>query len=206
MQNFEEHKKTNMRFPGSAVIVIACCAVFVFCDLIASFNLQRWIYGTASLNAYLVTEKREYFRLLTYMFLHGDIQHLGNNMILIFFLGNELERFLGKGRFFFVYFFTGIVAGIVSIVYNILGGNPVSSIGASGAGFGLVGAVICVLLANRKQWGSAVVKRVILFAAISLYAGFSEQGIDNAAHVGGFAAGVVVTAFLIWIRRRRDEG
>ena len=224
MQNFEEYKKSDTEpvtgydeqagnnppgrkvFPGSACIVIVCCVIFVFFDLIAPYALQRSVYGTASLNAYFVTERGEYFRLLTYMFLHGNIQHLGNNMILIFFLGNEVERFLGKGQFFFVYFFTGIVAGIVSIVYNILGGNPVSSIGASGAGFGLIGAVICILLANRKQRGSAVAKRVILFAAISLYAGFSEQGIDNAAHVGGLISGVAATAFLIWIRRRRNEG
>lgn len=206
MQNFEEYKEPKKRVPMSAVIVIVCCAVFVFCDLIASLDLQRRIYSYFALNSFLVTEKNEYYRLLTYMFLHMDIQHLGNNMILIFFLGNELERALGKWRFLFVYFFTGIVAGTVSIVYNIWDGNLFSSIGASGAGFGLVGAVICILIAGRKQWGTAVVKRVILFAAISVYAGFSEQGIDNAAHVGGLVAGVVVTAFLIWIRRRRDEG
>lgn len=109
-------------------------------------------------------------------------------------------------QIFLSLFFVGVVAGIVSIVYNILDGNVVSSVGASGAGFGLIGATVCLLLADKKQRGTAFVKRVILFAAISLYAGFSEQGIDNAAHVGGFLAGAAVTALLILIRRRRSEG
>ena len=88
----------------------------------------------------------------------------------------------------------------------MLNGNSVSSVGASGAGFGLIGAMVCLLLADRRYRGTMLVKRVILFVAISLYAGFSEQGIDNAAHVGGLAAGIVITALLILIRRRRVEG
>ena len=190
----------------SGILVLTCTVIFVFCDLFAPLHLQAQIYTVASLNGVSVLQEGEYYRLLTYMFLHMGIMHLGNNMILVFFLGNELERFFGKWQFLFVYFLSGIVAGTVSIVYNILSGNSVSSVGASGAGFGLIGAVVCLLLADRKQRGTQRTKRVILFAAISLYAGFSEQGIDNAAHVGGLLAGATVTTFLIWIRRRRDEG
>ena len=204
----EQHDSTIKRSwrSMSGIIVLICIVVFVFCDLFAPLSLRAQIYTVASLDGISVVQSGEYYRLLTYMFLHMGIMHLGNNMILVFFLGNELERFFGKWLFLFVYFLSGIVAGTVSIVYNILGGHPVSSVGASGAGFGLIGAVVCLLLADRKQRGTTVTKRVLLFAAISLYAGFSEQGIDNAAHVGGLLAGVIITAFLIWIRRRRDEG
>ncbi len=186
-------------------IVFICIGIFLYCDLIASGSVLDKLYGFGALYGPAVVQDGEYYRLLTYMFLHMGLNHLANNMILIFFLGEELERALGKWRFFFLYFSSGIVAGIVSIVYNILDGNLVSSVGASGAGFGLIGATVCLLLADKRQRGTAFVKRVILFAAVSLYAGFSEQGIDNAAHVGGLLAGAAVTALLIVIRRRSDE-
>lgn len=186
-------------------IVFACIGMFLYCDLIASGSALNKLYNAAALYGPAVVRNGEYYRLLSYMFLHMGLNHVANNMILIFFLGEELERFFGKWRFFFLYFSSGIVAGIVSIVYNILSGNSVRSVGASGAGFGLIGATVCLLLADKSKRGTAFVKRVILFAAISLYAGFSEQGIDNAAHVGGFVAGVAVTALLLMTRRRRVE-
>lgn len=202
----DEQKNTGFRLTISKVIVLLCIVVFVYCDLIASDTALNRLYGIAALYGPSVFYDREWYRLVSYMFLHMGINHLANNMILIFFLGEELERTLGKWRFFFVYFSSGIIAGLVSIVYNMLGGNDVSSVGASGAGFGLIGATICLLLADRRLRGTVLVKRVLLFAAVSLYAGFSEQGIDNAAHVGGVIAGAVITALLILIRRRKVEG
>ncbi len=217
MQDLDEYQKINTAEPGPTPqegfrmtickgIVFVCIGIFLFCDLIASGSMLNRIYEFGALYGPSVVQDGEYYRLITYMFLHMGINHVANNMILVFFLGEELERAIGKWRFFFVYFSSGIIAGIVSIVYNMLNGNSVSSVGASGAGFGLIGAMVCLLLADRRYRGTMLVKRVILFVAISLYAGFSEQGIDNAAHVGGLAAGIVITALLILIRRRRVEG
>ncbi len=198
--------RTKPSMTACLVPVLISVIVFLYCDLFASERALNKIYHWGSLYGPSVIRDKEYYRLLTYMFLHMGINHIANNMILIFFLGNEVERVLGKWRFFFVYFSSGIIAGTVSIVYNMLSGNSVSSVGASGAGFGLIGAVISLLLLNRKQRGTELVKRVLLFAALSLYAGFSEQGIDNAAHVGGLVAGAVITALLVLIRRSKSEG
>lgn len=202
----QQPAEEKLRLTASLVLVIINIIVFLYCDLFASEAALGKLYGWGALYGPAVVYEKEYYRLLSYMFLHMGINHVGNNMILVFFLGSEAERVLGKWRFFFVYFSSGIVAGIVSIVYNMLGGHPVSSVGASGAGFGLIGAVISLLLLDRRQKGKELVKRVLLFAALSLYAGFSEQGIDNAAHVGGLVAGAAVTALLVLIRRRKSEG
>ena len=198
--------RTTLRMTACLVPVLVSVVVFLYCDLFASEPELNKIYHWGSLYGPAVIREKEYYRLLTYMFLHMGINHIANNMILIFFLGNEVERVLGKWQFFFVYFSSGIIAGIVSIVYNMLSGISVSSVGASGAGFGLIGAVISLLLLDKRQRGRKLAKRVLLFAALSLYAGFSEQGIDNAAHVGGLLAGVVITALLVLIRRRKSEG
>lgn len=201
-----QENTSGFRLTVCKVIVFACIGMFLFCDLFATEKVLENIYRGAALYGPAVVADREYYRLISYMFLHMGLNHLANNMILIFFLGEELERIFGKWRFFFVYFSSGIIAGIVSIVYNIMRGNSVSSVGASGAGFGLIGAMLFLLLADKRQRGKVVVKRVILFVAISLYAGFSEQGIDNAAHVGGLVAGAAITALLMLIRRLRSEG
>lgn len=224
MREFEEHSEqsadrqeeyrymqgsqtdgTKMRLTVCLALVLINSILFLYCDLFASENALNKLYGWGSLYGPSVICEKEYYRLLSYMFLHMGINHISNNMILIFFLGSEVERVLGKWRFFFVYFSSGIIAGIVSIVYNMLSGNLVSSVGASGAGFGLIGAVISLLLLDRRQKGKELVKRVLLFAALSLYAGFSEQGIDNAAHVGGLVAGAAIAALLVLIRRRKSE-
>lgn len=202
----KQSEGVKIRLTACLALVLLNIVVFLYCDLFASENLLNKIYNLGSLYGPSVIRGKEYYRLVSYMFLHMGINHIGNNMILIFFLGSEVERVLGKWQFFFVYFSSGIIAGIVSIVYNMLSGISVSSVGASGAGFGLIGAVISLLLLNKKQRGTELAKRVLLFAALSLYAGFSEQGIDNAAHVGGLVAGAAITALLVLIRRRKSEG
>ena len=205
MQEPQSDRK-RIRVTVCLVLVSVSVLVFLYCDLFASESTLNKIYRWGALYGSSVIREKEYYRLLSYMFLHMGINHIGNNMILIFFLGREVERVLGQWRFFFLYFSSGIIAGIVSIVYNILDGNLVSSVGASGAGFGLIGAVVALLLLDRKQKGKELVKRVLFFAALSLYAGFSEQGIDNAAHVGGLVAGAAITALLVLVRRHKSEG
>lgn len=136
----------------------------------------------------------EWYRLITHLFLHGDIWHLGNNMLILFCLGNALEHYIGKIPYAGIYFLSGILAGLGSVVYNT--GNTVS-VGASGAVFGIVGAMAWLVLRNRGRLEGFTVPRMILFVLMSVYAGFVDQGIDNAAHIAGLIAGFLL-AMLIY--------
>ncbi|MBP3570127.1 MAG: rhomboid family intramembrane serine protease [Lachnospiraceae bacterium] len=141
----------------------------------------------------------EWYRLVTHMFLHSDIWHLGNNMLILFCLGNALEHYVGKISFVMLYFFSGILAALGSVVYNT--DSPVS-IGASGAVFGVVGAMLWLVLRNRGRLEGFTGKRMLLFIVLSVYAGFVDQGVDNAAHVAGLIAGFLLAIVLY---RKRSE-
>lgn len=142
----------------------------------------------------------EWYRLITHIFLHGDIWHLGNNMLILFCLGNALEHYVGKYSYGAIYFFSGILAGLGSVVYNT---DNTVSVGASGAVFGVVGAMAWLVLRNRGRLEGFTGPRMLIFVLLSVYAGFVDQGVDNAAHVTGLAAGFLL-AMLIY-RKQSTE-
>ncbi|MBO5175944.1 MAG: rhomboid family intramembrane serine protease [Lachnospiraceae bacterium] len=136
----------------------------------------------------------EWYRLVTHLFLHGDIMHLGNNMLILFCLGNALEHYLGKFSYAGIYFFSGILAGLGSVVYNT---DNTVSVGASGAVFGVVGAMAWLVVRNKGRLPGFTGPRMLIFVLMSVYAGFADRGVDNAAHIAGLIAGFLL-AILIY--------
>ncbi len=137
------------------------------------------------------------WRLLSSTFLHGGMAHLGWNMLALVQLGLLTLRFYGRSGFVIIYFFAGIVGSIASVFFAARAGV---SIGASGAIFGLLGAIMAGALTKRKQLGEESAKALItmgcVFVAFNLFMGFSQAGIDNAAHIGGFFAGALAAVGL----------
>lgn len=149
-----------------------------------------------------ILDGSQYYRLFTYMFLHGDLSHIFNNMLVFAFLGTTVERLLGKGKFLLSYLGSGVVAGLASVLYSkwevsglaesILEGVPYKySLGASGAVFGMTGILIYIVLVNKGNIAGISMQRLILFAALSIYEGLISGGIDNAAHIGGALFGFI---------------
>lgn len=138
----------------------------------------------------------QYYRIITYMFLHGGIEHLGNNMLVLFVIGDNLERAAGKWKYLIIYFASGIIAGISSMSYNIVAQSNAISIGASGAIFGVVGAMIYIVVVNKGRLENISTRQMVIFVIFSLYGGFTSQGVDNAAHVGGLIGGFLLAAIL----------
>jgi rhomboid protease GluP len=133
----------------------------------------------------------EYWRLLTAIFLHGGWIHLIVNTVFLFGWCADLERTVGSIWFSVAYFTTGIAASAVSVI-----AHPVLSVGASGAGFGIVAATLSVLYRRAGSWedfiASPGVRRILGFTVIFLVVGFTmmRHVVDNYAHLGGFALGV----------------
>lgn len=160
------------------------------------------IMRKGALSWYLVKEKGEYYRILSSMFLHSDFEHLINNMLVLFFVGDNLERAAGKFKYLIIYFGSGIIAGISSISYNMIKDNKVFSIGASGAIFGVVGAMAYILLLNKGRLEDISSRQIILFTVFSLYGGIANANIDNVAHIGGFIGGIIL-ALILYRRPKR---
>lgn len=161
--------------------------------------------------AWYYVKQGEYYRFLTSMFMHGDWDHLFNNMLVLIFIGDNLERAAGKFKYLLIYFASGILADITSISYNMWKDNGIMteqssfSIGASGAIFGVVGAVLLIVIVNRGRLEDMDISRMILFVILSLYGGFANAGIDNAAHVGGFLSGILLAALLYRRPKERES-
>ena len=137
----------------------------------------------------------EYWRLLSAMFLHSGLIHLGFNVIGLFIFGQQIERLYGYSRFFAIYFLAGLAGSITSYAFNISSSPNSIGIGASGAVFGILGALVAFFLSHRNmlgEMGRQTLTGLVVLAAINLVVGFVMPGIDNFAHMGGFVCGFLL--------------
>lgn len=130
----------------------------------------------------------ELYRLITSIFLHAGIIHLGFNMYALYVLGPQLESFFGKIKYLIIYILSGIIGGLVSMLF--LGANTVG-IGASGAIFGLIGAFIFFGYHYRVYLGSVIRSQIIPLLVLNIILGFTLPGIGVSAHIGGLIGGIL---------------
>ncbi len=152
-----------------------------------------------AMNPYMVLHFHQWYRLLTSTFMHFGIEHLMNNMLLLFLLGQIFEEAVGTTRFFAIYLGSGIAGSFLSFLYQSLMGLNDIVAGASGAIFGIVGGMIIVIIVNKGKYKGISSKRMFLMAILTLYFGFTTAGTDNVGHVGGIIAGIIFTFILYGI-------
>ncbi len=130
----------------------------------------------------------EAWRLFTAMFLHIGFLHLALNGYALIAIGTELERVVGWQRFLVVYLLSGLLGSLASYAFS-----PSLSAGASGAIFGLIGALAAFFLLHRQQlgtWGQRRLANIAFLIVANIVLGFSQPSIDNMAHLGGLVAGL----------------
>jgi rhomboid protease GluP len=135
----------------------------------------------------------ELWRLVTPIFLHVGLVHLGVNMYSLYALGPAVEQFFRSGRMLFLYMVSGVSGVIFSLAFS-----AAPSVGASGAIFGLLGALGTFFFLHRRIFGPAArlhFRQIAMVAVLNLALGLSP-GIDNWGHVGGLLAGVALTWLL----------
>ena len=130
----------------------------------------------------------EYYRLITSSFLHANILHLLCNMYALFILGSQLESFIGKFKFTVVYFFSAITASLLSMTFLKDG----ISVGASGAIFGIMGALLYFGFHYRVYLGNVIKTNLIPVILVNLAFGLLVDGVDNFAHIGGLIGGLLI--------------
>ena len=163
------------------------------------------LYSRGSLNAYGVLIKHEYGRVLWAMFLHIGATHLFSNMLILFFMGAMIEKEVGHICYLLLYFLSGIGGNLLSLLIKVINSDMSSSVGASGAVFGLDGVLLAMVLLSGRKMQDVTPVRVLAMIALSLYSGFSGSNIDNAAHVGGLITGFLGGCVVCILQRRRRE-
>jgi rhomboid protease GluP len=133
----------------------------------------------------------EYWRLFTAMFLHSGVMHLGFNGFALFIFGQMVEKSYGHSRFLLIYVLAGLMGSVTSYLFNSISIGA----GASGAIFGVIGALAAYFLVQRQTFGKQAQNSLIgvaVIVAIQLFLGLSSSGIDNWAHIGGLVSGFIL--------------
>lgn len=188
-------KKKFTSYVTAGLVCINVLVFFIMYVILSSEQREVWVnYG--GLYWPSIINKCELWRFLTSIFIHFGIEHLINNMVLLFFVGSYLEEYIGHVKFATLYFGSGILAGVVSMGYNSFSEKLVISCGASGAIFGIVGALVYYILFAKGMIKDLTGPRVIVFTVLSVLSGIGVQGVDNMAHFGGLVSGFLLALII----------
>lgn len=132
----------------------------------------------------------EYWRLVTAGFLHGSLIHLATNMLSLYWLGIPLERILGRSRMLTIYLLSLLGSSVCVLLFE----QPVSlTIGASGAVYGLMGALLATFRRLRLD-----LRPLIVVLALNVFITFTYPGLSWQGHLGGFVVGAIVGAAMVF--------
>lgn len=201
------------------VIMAINIVAYILCT-----QMGEVVYNIGSMNAEKILVDKQYYRLVTAIFLHADIEHIVSNMIYLVGLGQMVEQMIGHVRFAVLYLLSGFGASVFSMMYSVLTGDIYDAVGASGAIFGLIGALFILLVArdmrrraqrrNREAgvmpeqtdildengrvvpggYESISVGKMVFVVVYMIYSGTRAARVDNAAHVGGLVCGLLIMA------------
>ncbi len=200
-EEISEVKERLRKIPVTVTLLISNVILFLLCAFWP--DAAAILYGMGMLQATAVLEQGELWRVITCMFLHADTAHLFSNMIMLFFVGEIIERIMGSLPYLLLYLLSGIAGNLLSMAWDVAYGASGMSLGASGAVFGVMGAMLLLVLAQRHRMHKEVVFRIALGVGCCLYSGFTTAGINNAAHVGGMIGGFVCCG--IWLLYKKQK-
>jgi rhomboid protease GluP len=183
-----------------AVFVAMALAGVSMLDNPSGQDLVRW---GANYGPYTVSG--QWWRLLTCVFVHGGLLHIGFNMWCLWSLGRLAESVYGHWTFATAYLICGLSASLASLIWNPV----VLSVGASGAIFGMAGALIASFYLGEFSLPRAALagtlRSVVVFVGYNLFFGAVMAGTDNAAHVGGLLMGLLLGALIAKVAPQPDD-
>lgn len=150
-------------------------------------------------NLQYVLVDKQYYRVITSVFYHFSLLHLTSNMVVLIALGARVENLMGKFWYIVAYFFCGIAASICSLMSCYAGNYYDFAGGASGAVCGLMGILIIYAFFNKGHVSGISLRDLVFLSVLTILNGYVSEGIDNAAHIGGLVAGLLVGAIVILV-------
>lgn len=192
------YKKEFQEYYITYTLIILNIAVFLLMTLAGgSTRIDNLILFGAKVNPLI--EAGQYYRLLTSMFIHIGFTHLLFNIYALISLGKYAEMLFGHFRFAIVYFLSGIAGSTFSYFFS-----PSISAGASGAIFGLLGAIVAYGWKNSFMWRSGLITNLLVVLGINLFLGLFSTGIDNYGHLGGLLGGLLL-GYLLRLKGKRQN-
>lgn len=171
-------------------IIVFIVMVFSGVDALSPNGLELLDWGA---NRRLEVMNGEWWRIVTNIFVHGGIMHLLLNIYGLVIGAVFMEPILGRKNYLILYLLSGIFASLASMLWH----ENTSSVGASGAIFGLYGAILALLLTDA--FGKDNKKGILIFIGVYVVVNLAwglTGGIDNAAHIGGLVSGALIGPLL----------
>ena len=192
----KNRRKVNLAMAAINIVV------FIVLEIIGDTSSAPFMLEHGASYAPLVLEG-QYWRLFTSMFLHFGFEHLAYNMFSLIFLGDIVETVMGPVRYLIIYLGGGLCGNIVSVFLSMKTGKYAVAAGASGAIFACMGAFLYFALRNRRGFGRGNLQRLGMMVLLMIMQSLVDKGVDNAAHMGGLAAGFILAA-LLWHPKKRQ--
>lgn len=197
-------KRQKIQAPCAILIMLANVVVFLALTMQGMTENGGFLLENGAMYLPYVIEEQQYYRVFTSMFLHFGFEHLMNNMVMLMVIGWNLEMEIGTIRFLIIYLLSGLGGNLMSACWSLKIGEYAISAGASGAIFGLIGALFYVAIRNRGRIGNITGRGIIVLIVLSLYFGYASSGVDNMAHIGGLVSGFFLGILLYWKCDRKD--
>lgn len=193
-KNINENEKINDLFKPKKPIVTYILIGIMAIMLVLTFMLDANSKNLVTLyNLGALIKNGTPLRLITSIFLHAGIIHFAMNVWALKLLGSQAENFYGHIKTLIIFIYSGIVGNLLSLLF--MGENTIS-VGASGAIFGLMGAILYFALNQRTYMGEALKREILPVIIINLFLGFMISGINMEAHLGGLIGGILISTAL----------
>lgn len=198
-KNIKESEKSAKMFKNkdnkifTIAIMIINIIIFVLMYIFGKGSEDSSTLIKFGANVGSLTRGGDYYRLITSAFLHIGVIHLLCNLYSLFMVGPTVEYFYGKFKFILIYLYSAITASLFVLIFH---GNNTITAGASGAIFGLLGALLYFGYKYRGYIGNRIIGSVISVILLNLFIGFTSPGISNAAHIGGLLGGLAISYML----------
>lgn len=174
------------------VLVIVNVIIFFLLEFMGQTESAEFMMQHGAVYPPYIAENGEYWRLFTSNFMHFGFGHLLHNMVMLAASGQILERAVSKVKFLIIYFISGIGGSTLSYLQMLKSGDYAVSAGASGAIFGIIGALAWVVIVNKGSFETLTGKGMLAMIGLCLYYGVSEGNVDNWGHIGGLLMGFLL--------------
>lgn len=195
--------RTNLSAWKEKIVTLGFVAINIFLYIASVFSGDL-LYNEGAFSLRYLLQGGQWQRLIKSMFLHADVDHLAGNMLMLYMAGELVEKYEGKRRFAILYFFSGLSGSLLYAVYEFFTGRYVDSIGASGAVFGVIGALLVIVVRHRGRYADITLGRMGFMLVYMLYMGLRTSNVNNAAHIGGLLGGMILTVFYMLIGNRES--
>lgn len=186
----EPVEKKKSFYLGKKAIINPLLIVLIVLSFVFWQKMEEDVIQLIDLGAKFnpLIQEGEWWRLITPVFLHSGFMHLGMNMLAMYYIGQDVERFYGKWRYIIIFLLSAIGGTIASYIFTVE-----VSVGASGAVFGLFGALLYLCQYYKDIISPSYRKNMFILVGFNLVFGVIVPGIDLMAHIGGFILGYMTS-------------